>query len=303
MNVFKFIIVLISICSSTFCLLDKGVQADPLPVFVSILPQQYFVQQIGRDRVQVQVMVLPGASPATYEPKPSQMTALAKANIYFSIGAPFEKVWLKKIAATNPNMRLVHTDHGICKLSMTAAHHHNKKSHAEKDTNHENSIPDLKDPHIWMSPPLVMIQARAIVTALQTADPAHSDYYQSNYQQFLLNLADLDAQIKKLLLDFKGKAFIVFHPSWGYYAHTYGLKQITIEIEGKEPKPTQLQALIRQAKTENIHVVFAQPQFSSKQAELIAKSIDGTVIPADPLAEDWASNLLNQTRQFIKAFR
>lgn len=304
MNTGKLIIILISTCFSTFCFLIKSVTADPLLVFVSILPQQYFVQQIGKDQVQVQVMVLPGASPATYEPKPSQMTALAKSKIYFSIGVPFENVWLKKIAATNPNMRLVSMDHGICKLSMATVHHHADIKHVETKIQHEQPpTHNIQDPHIWMSPPLVMIQARTVLTALQTADPAHSDFYETNYKNFLGNLADLDAQIRKLLANFKGKSFIVFHPSWGYYAHTYGLKQITIEIEGKEPKPSQLQSLIRKAKNEKIRVIFTQPQFSSKTARLIAKSIEGAVIPADPLAGDWASNLLNQTRKFAEAFQ
>jgi zinc transport system substrate-binding protein len=103
--------------------------ADKLPVFVSIVPQKYFVQQIGKDLVDVQVMVQPGASPATYEPKPKQMADLSKTKIYFAIGVPFENAWLGKIAAANPDMRVVHTDHGIEKLAMAAHHHHDDHEH------------------------------------------------------------------------------------------------------------------------------------------------------------------------------
>ena len=298
----KTFIVLISVYLIVTCLFFSIAWADPVTVFVSILPQKYFVQQIGKDRVNIQIMVLPGASPATYEPKPSQMTALTSAKIYFSIGVPFENVWLKKIAATNPGMRIVPTDHDIDKLSMGHRHAHHAPDGKHDRLTNDSVHPNFQDPHIWTSPPLVMFQARTILTALQAADPTHRDFYETNYKHFLENIADLDAQIRKLLYNYRGKAFIAFHPSWGYYAHTYGLKQIAIEIEGKEPKPSQLQSLIHQAKSENIRVVFVQPQFSSKTARLIAKSIDGEVIQADPLAEAWASNLLNQTRQFVKAF-
>ena len=91
---------------------------DKLLVFVSIVPQKYFVQQIVRDLVDVRVMVQPGASPATYEPKPGQMVDLSKSKAYFAIGVPFENAWLKKIAAANPNMKVVHTDQGIRKIPM-----------------------------------------------------------------------------------------------------------------------------------------------------------------------------------------
>jgi zinc transport system substrate-binding protein len=167
--------------------------ADKISVFVSIVPQKYFVQQIGKDMVDAKVMVKPGASPATYEPKPRQMAELSKAKLYFSIGVPFEKAWLKKIAATNPDMRVVHTDHGIEKIAMAAHHHHHDeddhhgetheaghheadhhkkghhdekghdhKHHHDRDHHDANRHKDEGhhdhaglDPHIWISPALV----------------------------------------------------------------------------------------------------------------------------------------------------
>ena len=87
--------------------------AEGLPIVVSVLPQKYFVEKIGGEMVEVSVMVLPGASAATYEPKPNQMVTLSKAKIYFAIGVPFEKVWLKKIASSNRHLQIVHTDKGI----------------------------------------------------------------------------------------------------------------------------------------------------------------------------------------------
>jgi zinc transport system substrate-binding protein len=167
-------------------------QLGKLPVFVSIVPQKYFVQQIGKDLVDVQVMVLPGASPATYEPKPNRWPIFQIPNIYFAIGVPFEERLAGKIADANPNMRVIHTDHGIEKLAMAAHHHHDDQAEEHHEGEHHEAIKVMKkvntrgaahdedhhehaglDPHIWLSPPLVKIQARTILAALQEADPAH----------------------------------------------------------------------------------------------------------------------------------
>jgi zinc transport system substrate-binding protein len=262
----------------------KALAGKKLAVFVSIAPQKYFVQQIGQEGVSVQVMVPPGASPATYEPKPRQMAALSKTPIYFAIGVPFEKNWLKKIAAANPNMRVVHTDHGIQKIPMTA-HRHEAEPHPETDLHSE------PDPHIWLSPTLVMIQARTIRDALQEIDPTHHSGYDTNYKAFIASLADLDTELRNTFSGQQGLQFMVFHPSWGYFAHTYGLKQVAVEIEGKDPKPAQLKKLIEHAKENEIKIIFVQPQFSSKSAKLVAKEIGGQVAVADPLAQDWSGNL------------
>jgi zinc transport system substrate-binding protein len=297
--------------------------ADKLPVFVSIVPQQYFVQQIGKDLVDIQVMVQPGASPATYEPKPKQMVDLSKAKIYLSIGVPFENAWLEKIADSNPNMRVIHTDHGIEKLAMKAHHHHDDQAeehhegeHHEANHDHEKSEHHGEaahdedhhehaglDPHIWLSPPLVKIQARTILAALQEADPAHRSIYESNFKEFKARIDRLDTDLKNTLAGKKGLQFMVFHPAWGYFAHAYGLKQVPIEIEGKDPKPAQLKELVQHAREHGIKVVFVQPQFSTKSAELIAREIGGQVAFANPLAEDWMANLREVADKFESALK
>ena len=254
-----------------------------MSVYVSILPQKYFVQQICKELADVQVMVPPGASPATYEPKPRQMAAISKTRLYFSIGVPFENIWLKKLAATNPEMVVVATDRGIKKIPMTVHHHQEDENQPEHGT---------LDPHIWLSPPLVIQQAQTILKALQAADPAHRSVYEINYRAFISQLSDLDAELRSTFSGRSGQRFMVFHPSWGYFAQTYGLKQVAIEIEGKEPKPAQLKELIEHARKDGIKLVFVQPQFSARSAKLIAGEIGGQVVFADPLAEDWAGNLL-----------
>lgn len=297
--------------------IGKGFAADKVPIFVSIVPQKYFVQQIGKELVDVRVMVPPGASPATYEPKPKQMVDLSKTKVYFAIGVPFENAWLEKIAAANPNMRVVHTDHGIQKLAMAAHHHddpaeeHQEADHDREESEHHGEAEHDKDhheqagldPHIWLSPPLVKIQARTILAALQEADPVHRSVYEANFKAFTAQIDQLDADLEKTFAGKTDLQFVAFHPAWGYFAHAYGLKQVPIEIEGKDPKPAQLKELIQHARENKIKVVFVQPQFSTKSAELVAREIGGRVAFADPLAEDWLANLRQVADKFRAALK
>jgi zinc transport system substrate-binding protein len=293
----RFCISVLSVLTILYGSVALGWTAEPIPVFVSIAPQGYFVQQIGKDRVDVHVLVEPGADPHTYEPKPQQMVALSKAVLYFATGIEFETAKLAKISAVNPRMQVVHTDHGIMKIPMAPHDDHDTKNE-HSDDHHQGGL----DPHIWLSPPLVMLQARSILTALQAVDPAHRLAYEANYRAFILEIVDLDDQLRATFDGLKGSSFMVFHPSWGTFAHTYGLKQVPIEIEGKSPKPAQLRDLIERARSNRIKVVFAQPQFSLKSAEQISKAIGGRVAVVDPLAQDWANNLRQVAEEFKHAF-
>jgi zinc transport system substrate-binding protein len=306
---------------------------EKMTVFVSIVPQKYFVQQIGKDRVDVNIMVSPGSSPATYEPKPRQMAKLSKTTLYFSIGVPFENAWLKKISAANPSMKVIHTDHGIKKIAMAEHHHGEDAHHDEKhetghhegehhhdkehhDDAHEGEHHDEEgqkdgdhhdhtglDPHIWTAPALVKIQAKTILKALQAADPSNKDEYEANYNSFTARIEVLDQELKQVFAGKKGLQFMVYHPAWGYFAHEYGLEQVPIEIEGKDPKPAQLKELIKYARERDVHVIFVQPQFATKSADLIAKEIGGQVAFANPLAEDWMANLRMIAQKFKDALK
>jgi zinc transport system substrate-binding protein len=290
----------------------SGSAAGKAVVFVSIVPQKYFVQQIGKDLVDIQVMVQPGASPASYEPRPRQMAAIAKTHIYFSIGVPFENAWLNKIASSNPNMMVVPTAHGIQKIPMADDHHHRGPAGRQETGRHSKNEdgqaenqgnPGILDPHIWLSPPLVMIQARTILAALQKVDPTHRADYEANYKAFISEISMLDAELRNIFSNRPGLQFMVFHPAWGYFADTYGLKQIPVEIEGKNPKPAQLKELIKYADRNEINVIFVQPQFSAKSAEVIARGIGGQVVFADPLAAAWSANLRKVAREIKAALR
>ena len=259
--------------------------SDKLNVFVSILPQKYFLDKIGGDLVDVSIMVEPGASPHSYEPRPSQMVGLSKAKVYFSMGLEFEKAWLSKFAALAQSVRIVPTDTLIVKMaadSMAEANHHE----------HEGL-----DPHIWLSPELVKQQAATVYQALREIDPVHDSAYTANYRLFETIIVSLQDSIHAL---FKSdslvptvKPFLVFHPSWGYFAREFTLRQIAIEIEGREPSPKQMETIITQAKQNNIHTIFVQPQFSQQSAMAIARQLHARIRVADDLSYDWPANLLS----------
>jgi zinc transport system substrate-binding protein len=270
--------------------------AGQLDVFVSILPQKYFAERIGGDAVQVHVMVAPGAHPAVYEPSPRQMTGLSRADIYFAAGVPFEDAWLKKIQSANPDMKVVHTDAWIEKQPIDRGN--GRPGH---DHGHDHGA---GDPHIWLSPPLVTIQARHMLAALSAADPDNADIYEANGRAFAAELVELDGRLRQMFARLpERRPFLVFHPSWGYFADAYGLVQIPVEISGKSPKAADLQRLITLARTRRIRAVLVQPQISSRTAETIAKAIDGQVITADPLAENWPENLMEVAGKILGAVK
>ncbi len=249
---------------------------------VSILPEQTFVKAIGGDKVQVTLMVTPGNSPHTYEPKPSQMKAIAKAQLYFAIGVEFEHVWLPRFKDLNPNMKIVDLSKGIEKMPM-AAHHHEAEHHEA------NGL----DPHIWTAPENVARIAQHISEALASADPQNRTYYKANLDAFLAKVKATDSRIRNFLASLpKGTAFMVFHPSWGYFAKAYGLRQLPIEIEGKSPKPRELIAVIKAAQKAHVRAIFTQPEFSDASAKIIADELHIPVIKVSPLAADWSENLV-----------
>jgi zinc transport system substrate-binding protein len=249
---------------------------------VSILPEKTFVKAIGGEKVNVSVMVLPGNSPHMYEPKPSQMKEIANASLYFAIGVEFEKVWLEKFKNLNPHMQIIDLSEGIQKLSMSSQHDH-----------HTNEIQRGEDPHIWTDPENVKILALHIYETLRAADPQNKNFYKKNYENFIALINKTDKEIKTILSDKQGTKFMVFHPSWGYFAKAYGLEQMAVELEGKSPKPKELILLVNKAKEEKVTAIFTQPEFSDSVAQVMANELDIEVIKVSPLAEAWSANLIH----------
>lgn len=294
----RYVLFIIQFSVLTCVCFAQAAAAGRIPtVFVSIVPQKYFVQQISKGRVQVEVMVQPGANPATYEPKPSQMAKLSSAAAYFAIGVPFETAWLGKMSGINPRMEIVRTDRQIEKIAMAVHLHEEELEHGD----HSEVDQRILDPHIWLSPQLVKKQIETILSGLTAIAPEYEEEFTPNSMIFLKKIDNLSLELHSLLKGVKGKHFMVFHPSWGYFAREFGLIQVPIEIEGKAPKPAQLRDLILYARDRNINIIFAQPQFSRKNASLVAREINGEVLFVDPLAEDWLTNLLVVAEKFNQA--
>ncbi len=264
---------------------------------VSILPEQTFVKAIGGEKVNISLMVTPGSSPHTYEPKPSQMLAVSKADLYFAIGVEFENVWLPKFKNLNPHLAFVDLSEGIEKLPMLSAAHTCSSTHEAHEHHEHASSEGKKDPHIWTSPANVKRIARHIYEALSKHDPSNIKYYKENLEAFVKTIELTDQRLKKMFDTYKGpRTFMVFHPSWGYFAKDYGLEQIAVEIEGKSPKPRELVALIKKAKEKQVSAIFTQPEFSDASAKIIASELGIPVVKSSPMAQDWSDNLIRMAQ-------
>ncbi len=271
--------------------------AEKLDITVSILPQKYFVERIGGETVDVNVMVEPGASPATYEPKPQQMQALSEAEAYVRIRVPFENAWMSRIESANPEMKIVDLTQGIDRQPIAQHHHHGEHDHSH---DHEEETANL-DPHIWLSPALVKEQAETIYTALVELNPDRATQYQDNLDAFLADIDSLDQTIETSLADLEQRTFMVFHPAWGYFAEEYNLEMVPIEVGGTEPSAAELSQFVKEAKAEEISVIFVQPQFSEQSANAIAQSVNAEVLQIDPLAENWLENMQSVADSFQDA--
>ena len=278
------------LCLGLVALYAKG------QVSVSILPQEYFVKQIAGDAVEVNVMVGKGADPHTYEPKPKQMTALEKSDLYFAIGIEFEEAWLPKFQKSYPNLKIVKTDAGVEKIKFEGHHEHADHDHHDHEHHHGEF-----DPHIWLDPVSVKIQAKNIAAALSEKYPENKALFEANLAKFEAKLDELDGFIKSTLANVKNREFIVYHPSWGYFAKRYDLEQIAIEVDGKEPKPAELKELIEEAKEHGVKVIFVAPQFSKKAAQTIAKESGASVVEIDQLPLDWDAELRKTAQIFAKS--
>lgn len=277
--------------------------AGPIPITVSVVPQQWLVDSIGGDRVKTAVMVKPGASPATYEPTPSQMRSLSEAEIYFSVGVPFEGAWLPRFHGAAPDMTVVDMAGRVKRRVMGDGYEHDHEAdhgheaHAE-DGHHDESeehrghshAPGSPDPHVWVSPLAMRAMASTVVDVLSDRRPAFAAEFRRNYAKTVATINAVDADVARDLASVPQRVFMVFHPAWGYFADAYGLRQMAIETGGKEPSPQDMRRIVDEAREHAIKVIFVQAQFSQRAAKAIAGDIGGEVKPLDPLAYDWPAN-------------
>ncbi|MCX7015795.1 MAG: zinc ABC transporter substrate-binding protein [Candidatus Sumerlaeota bacterium] len=263
-------------------------------VFVSIPPQAFFVDRVGGGRVDVSVFVKPGQSHETYEPTPKQLAELSKAQLYFRVGAPFEIGLAPKIRSGYPHLPVVDTTQGIRLRKMTE----DEALRADAD-----SAAGGDDPHTWLDPMLVKIQAKNIAEALEQADPSHAADYEKNRASFQADLDAVNAKIAAKLAPFKGRAFFVFHPAFGYFADRYGLKQEAIEVAGREPTAKELVAIIDKARDQKIRVIFTQPAFAQMTANAVAQALGARIETLDPVAPDYLKNLETMADLVAQSFK
>jgi zinc transport system substrate-binding protein len=267
---------------------------DTINMVVTIQPQLEFAEKVGGEKVTVNVMVPAGASPHTYEPLPSQITNLANADIYAQVGSgvEFEIAWMDKLESTNDKMLIVNCSEGIELIASTENEEEHAAGHEEDEGHHHGAM----DPHIWTSPANAIIMVENIKNGLQTADPANSDYYENNFQAYKQQLSTLDSDIRNSLKTVDNRAFMTYHPAYGYFAHEYGLDMIAIQQEGKEPSAADIANLIKTAKEKNIKIIIISPQFNPESAQTIANEIGCQTVEVDVLAPDYLENM----RYFVK---
>ncbi len=283
-------ILLFSGCTEKTQNKDTETSADKLVVAVSVLPQAEFVEKIGGDKVRTVVMIPSGASVHTYEPTPSQLKDLSTAQVYVKAGSnlDFELAWMDDLMSVNSDMYVVNSSKGIRFRTMGEDEHEEENGHTGLD------------PHVWTSPQNAKIMVKNIYEGLVAVDPDNEATYKQNYDAYIDKLDEADAKLKTSLAGKEGSSFIVYHPAWGYLADDYGLHEISIEVEGKEPSAQDMQKLIDTAKEKGIKVIFVQKGFSTASAETIAGQIGGEVVEVDPLAKDYIDNLDRVSNAFAK---
>ncbi len=261
-------------------------ETDTRIISVSIAPFRYFVDGIAGGNFSVNVMVPAGANPHIYEPYPEQLTRLRHSVAYISNGyLGFEMTWLDRFYEMNRGMKKLSLGDVIDPI---APEHHNEGDHIES-----------ADPHYWVSPVCAMKMAASVKDFLIELDPKNSREYNENFNNLAGKIGEVDSLARELSSSSSGKSFMIYHPNLGYLARDYGLEEIAVENEGKEPSPSRLRELIDRAKKENLKVIMVQREYDTRNAKAIADEAGGSVIVIDPLSEDWYAS----TTEIIRILR
>ena len=283
----------------------SSVSATNRHVYVGIPPQAYVVERIAGDSVTVEVLLSPGQSPHTYEPTPKQIARLAEADLYFAIGLPFEHLLLAKFNSTFASLHVVNSNVGIPLREMDAHHHHDEAvdashhGYADGASHHEGD----RDPHFWMSPRLMKTMAATIADSLAAHYPELNDYLRPRLTTLDAELDSVDAAIGETLAPYRGRGIYVFHPAFGYFTDAYGLRQIPVEVEGKEPSIRQMTDMLSEAEHDHVRALFAQPEFVANEVRAMAHEMGAEIVILDPLAQDYSANLLKIAQHVADALK
>ena len=280
MKRFSILVMLLLVVLICGCVSQKDASSSQIHVVTTIAPLKEFIESVGGDKVQIIVMVPPGAEPHTFEPTPSQLKELANADLYVMNGAGLE-FWMDRLIQGNRKMVVLDSSKGIDLI---------QESKGEMD------------PHTWLSLRNAAVQVENIYAGLIEVDPANKDYYLKNKEGYLQKLQSLDAELNRSFAQKDRKIFIVHHPAWTYFARDYNLDQVPLMEKDKEPGPKYLGKVIDLARKNNITTIFVEPEFNPKSAEAIAREINASMVDLDPLAENYLENMHNVGKQIAKSF-
>lgn len=291
------LILLIIAFSALFLFSCEKKESDRTILSVTIEPQRYFLEQIVGDKYEVKSLIPPGANPESFDPTPLQMLTLNNSKAYFKVGfLNIENNLIEKVGKEN-NIKIIDCSENIDIIGDNHEHHH----HEGKEVDHEHGHShDGSDPHYWNSVSSAKKMLQTMYQTMTSIDSINAEYYTINYNNALKKLDNEGIKIENLLKNSSAKSFIIYHPSLSYFARDYGLNQLSIEHEGKAPTPITLKNLIKQAKDENIKIVFMQTEIDTKNAEIIAKEIDAKIIPLDLLSYDWDKVMLQLATDIAK---
>jgi zinc transport system substrate-binding protein len=255
-----------------------------ISVTASILPLGDFCQKIGGKYVGVSVLVPPGASPHTFEPSPTAVTKATQAKVFVYVGAGLDP-WAERLlkAQRTPGQVVVEAVAGIPLLKDVDEHEHGEAAQEPKEAEHHHH--EAGNPHVWLDPVLAEDICRRIAQALIQVDPAHKNMYEVNLALYLGKLQTLDNNIKTVVATFRRRDYVTFHPAYAYFSRRYGLREVGVieAAPGREPSPGHLQRIIAAIKKTGVKAVFAEPQLSSRVAEVIAQEAGVKVLILDPL--------------------
>jgi len=281
------------LCFLIIQLLSTACMAEKIPVTASIYPIADMVQQVGGDYVDVTFVIPAGASPHTFEPKPSLVKKFSSARIFFMVGAGLE-FWAEKfVSLAGPGLTTVVLSDGVS-LIHTAEHHHEHEAehHLENKTKHHQAGSGISgreskvaNPHIWLNPLIAKSMVNKITAVLCDVDHPHIKYYKQRNRNFLEKIDQLDRLITDRVANFKIKKYVSFHASWVYFARRYGLESAGVieAAPGRNPTPIQIKNIVDTIKKYHSRAVFAEPQLNPRAAEVIAREAEVNVLLLDPL--------------------
>jgi len=237
-------------------------------------------------------MVGPGEEAHTYEPSPEQMKDLSTADLFYTIGIEYEETWVPRFIDINPDLTFIDSAEGIIRIPVADAHDHDE-DYKEVSVDSDHTVGEGLDPHVWLSPQNGKIIARNVLAALIEVSPQNKQTFEENYDALIADIDRLEASIRTSLAGINSRTFMVFHPAWGYFADQYALEQVSVQVGGQDPSPSEMAELVEIARAEAIRVIFVQPSFNSEDAQAIAKEINAEIASVDPLSRDWLMNLEN----------